>query len=238
MNKLMKKINLFGSIAAILIAILTLISPAHGKTIYENFDNNQYNQNLFSLTTRNGAVAALANNRLEVTIPAGASGNIEAFLHTNFSIAGDFEAQFDFNLLTWPANDGAMVMITAKNYDCGVEVGRKDIVGPAPYGGEKYRADLGGMDTFVPTGDTVGKLRIARTGNTWEGSYWDNVNNHWQSISTGTGSGLPTHLYIYCCADTGDISPFGGQTAVIAIDNLRITYNVPLQASLPLLLLE
>lgn len=101
----------------LLAAFLLWLSPAYAGTIYEKFDNNTYNQKMFWIGSQGlGPTTAVANNRLEITIPANASagGNPYPFggsIGSKFTLVGDFDVQVDFNLFNWPAPVGIQVGI-------------------------------------------------------------------------------------------------------------------------------
>ena len=86
-------------------------SPSQaGGTITENFDNNQYNQNLWLVASMgDGVTSVVTNNSLQITLPASVGGTLYmglmagAFTVTRrVAASGDFEMVVDFDLLDWP----------------------------------------------------------------------------------------------------------------------------------------
>ncbi|MCX5891311.1 MAG: hypothetical protein NTY36_17965 [Deltaproteobacteria bacterium] len=216
---------------AVLGALLLGLSPAHGGIISEDFHNNTYNQNNFHISTQGtGPSTAVTNNRLEITVPGNSYGanGFGASIVTNFNLFGDFDAQVDYTLLTWPSPAGFMVGLQTElpgNYT----LFRQSY---APGGtGEVYEAYLGGPDQKIATADSSGKLRLKRTGNTIAAFYWHN--NTWTPISSNTGAGIAgaTGIFIFAFGNQ-----FQGKTVQVAFDNIRIAYGSYAPGLLQLLL--
>ena len=90
--------------------------------ITDDFNNNTRNVDLWSIIhDGTGGYVQWANSRLELTITAdgaptpdtGSGSNIGAHVGANCLLNGDFDAQVDYQLLTWPAGDSVNVGITA-----------------------------------------------------------------------------------------------------------------------------
>ena len=93
---------------------MLLVSPSQGGTITENFDNNQYDKTLWhKYVIGPGVSGGLFNNRLEITLPQSSGGTqYQGGMGSEFLVAGDFEMQVDFDLLTWPANNASQIGLT------------------------------------------------------------------------------------------------------------------------------
>jgi hypothetical protein len=172
----------------------------------------------------------VTNNRLEITIPAGAQGEgLGGYMVAKFNLVGDFDAQVDYALLTspWPTDNGVGVGFLFRY----VEVSRRDFIGS----GEVYEAYLTeGTEFRVGTSDISGKLRFTRTGNTLAAFYW---NNGWQDIGSHTKEEFGEYAEGFAIGGYTFHGEFGNQTASVALDNLQITNQniVPVPASLLLL---
>ncbi len=113
-----------------------------------------------------GATLATANGRLEVSIRADAAGaqpggSFGAHVGTNCKLHGDFDVQVDFELLAWPAGNGAQAFMgtyygPAPNWE--------SITRQSQPWGELYDARIAGSYSSTLTSDLSGTLRLARSG--------------------------------------------------------------------------
>lgn len=204
----------------VLVTLLFGLSPAYGGTIYENFNNNTFNHTLFWLNNEGVASSLVDNNRLEISIPANSGsffsvGGLE--LYDQFSLKGDFDVQVDFNLLAWPVANGCNAGIISNNF----EVCRKSYHDNFLGNVEAYLAYFApGQEHFwVNTSDTSGKLRLKRTGNTIEASYWKS--GGWMSIGSHTDPQLGAQATAYIGAYSGGSG--ASETVLAAFDNYQIT---------------
>lgn len=205
-----------------LAVVLLTVSPSQGGgVITENFNNNQYDQELFELINFGVGSATVADQQLQVTIPANDGSSFAvAGLGDKFDLVGDFDIQVDFSLPTWSSGNGVNAGIVLPN----CEVVRNGI--PAGRNGDQatdvYLFFCSGYNvTLVNTGDQSGKLRLTRTGNTITGSYW--LNNSWQAIGSHTDAKLAAPVSGYVGAFSGGYGP--SQTAQATFDNYQITYT-------------
>jgi hypothetical protein len=199
-------------------------------TIVESFTNNQYNQDYFDINTiGTGPSAAVNSERLEMNLPAisvtNGSGSYGCMFITQFGVAGDFDVQVDFNLLTWPTLNGS-AQISANN----CEVSRRN------FGNEVYEAWLNGEEFRVNTSDMTGTLRMKKTGTTIQAFYLGP--SGWQLFGSSTNSQFAQATSIFI-GSLNYPNPGASPTKDIkvAFDNLRIT-NCPANMSsiLPLLM--
>jgi len=197
-------------------------SPSQGGIITENFNNNQYNTNywwIYSIGA--GTIATVTNNRLEITLPASPGGTLYlGNMGSNFKLAGDFDMQVDFSLLTWPAYNASQVGLTISQAN-DFSIFRRSRGVNEEGGGDVYFTKIKGIMTQVSTAGTSGKLRMKRTGDTMQGFYWDGAS--WQLVGSSTdpslGSGTTVHLDF-----DRDIS-FSGPSVKAAFDNVQLTYT-------------
>ena len=228
----LRKIGLAG--ALVLASCLLVAAPSWGTEVFsDNFDDNALNQNYEWWVNGNGPLAPQeANHRLEMTIPAGSTGQDGSDIGVNLgfgnNFAGDCEVQIDFNLLNWPTPVGAEaieagIQVFSETGSCVV---KRTNFGPSAPGGahEAYEMNFAGSHFFgVATTDMTGKLKMTRTGNVVEGFFWKN--NAWHLI----GSIMDPQL--------GSVSEWGiytgtwgvdsiGQTVKAAFDNYQLTNNI------------
>jgi hypothetical protein len=187
-------------------------------TIQENFNNDNFNHDLFQIYTQSGPWVVTVKNRLEIWIPSDSYGNyLVGSLFSKFKLSGDFDVQVDFGLLDWPASSG---ISTGINTSLPSSVLRTSF-GPEEGGSrEIYYLSINGHVTQIPTTDTTGKLRMKREGNKIEGFYWHN--NAWQSIASYTDSTYGMDLGVNISAHSSTPSHFSGQKVRVALDNLLI----------------
>ncbi|MDO9531096.1 MAG: hypothetical protein Q7O12_03065, partial [Deltaproteobacteria bacterium] len=156
-----------GLASLLLLSVLLLtVSPSQARVITENFDNGQFNPDLFSIDIKGtGPSAAVVTGHLEITLPSNStidpSGAYGCDLYTKFGLTGDYEVQIDFNLLTWPTLNGAAAI---RSNNC--EVSRRN------FGTEVYCVHFSnGVEFRVNTSDTKGTLMLKKTGNKIEAFY-------------------------------------------------------------------
>jgi hypothetical protein len=197
----------------VVLAICFLLSTAQAGTVSENFDNNQFNPVLFSIyIAGTGPSVAVANKHLEITLPSDSvtepSGSYGGYLASQFHVTGDYDAQVDFNLLTWPTYNGG-----AGIYANNCEVSRRN------FGSEVYEAWLDGVEFRVNATDSTGTLRLKKTGNTIQAFYRNAAG--WQLIGSSNNPQFeqPSGISI------GAVNyphQFARQNLKVAFDNLKI----------------
>jgi hypothetical protein len=208
----------------LLVALQLWLAPAYGSgNITENFIGNQYNTDLWSLWNMGvGTTAQVANNRLEVTVGGNGYAGLNGW---GFTLIGDFEMKVDFTLLNWPLANGTQLAIGTfdASYQSQAQVARANTRTPTSTGVEQYFAFIMDKNHAVDiTGPTEsGTLRLVRTGNMMEGSYWDGAD--WVTILSVTNPDLGKRVGV-----TMGIGPYAnsysGIPAIVAFSNIRIDY--------------
>ena len=219
-----------GLASLLLLAILLLtVSPSQARVITENFDNGQFNPDLFSIHIEGtGPSAAVVTGHLEITLPSDStidpSGKYGYYLYTKFGLTGDYDVQVDFNLLTWPSENGAAGIFT---YNC--EVSRRK------FGTEVYCAHFSsGAEFRVNTSDTTGALRLKKTGTTLRAFYRHGA--EWKLIGSSTDPQFGQENGI-SIGSFNFPDPNARKNLKVAFDNLRIT-SPPFSPAIPPLLLD
>jgi len=203
--------------AIILVAGLLLwLSPACSATITENFANNQYNHNLWSLMNQGqGTTAQITNNRLEVTVAGSGYSN---FNGGGITLTGDFDMKVDFTLINWPENNGTQLSIGTLTQS------PSNLFQMARANGndrEQYFSLI--LGNYVEKGvigpTSSGTLRMVRTGIKMEGFYWDGA--AWQSVGSASNASLGQVIGVSL-----SIGPYGGTysgtSAKAGFSNIRI----------------
>jgi len=185
--------------------------------INDDFDDNFLDPSLWSeLVPPPGFSGNVSetNQQLEITAGPGVGGTGVVSV---CSVAGDFDVQVDFSLLSWPPNN-------AHN----LRLGTTDL-GEGPFGGvginrssfsEEYIMVFVDDAVQTPTTDTVGMLRLERTGSTLSGYFHDGID--WVLVGSGTTTTDPTRFNLDL--GSGDPSAPGGVT--IAFDNFRVNAGI------------
>ncbi|MBM4300955.1 MAG: hypothetical protein FJ121_05425 [Deltaproteobacteria bacterium] len=212
-----------GLASLLLLAVLLLtVSPSQAGVIAENFDNNEYNKNLwYKFEEGLGSSSSVINNRLEITLPQSSGGTrYQGGVGSNFTLVGDFDMVVDFDLLTWPANNEAQIGLTIDQAN-DFSIFRRSRGVNEGGGGEIYFTMIKGQMTQVAASGASGKLRMTRTGNTMAGSYWNGA--AWQLVGSFTDPslGLATSVNLNLNRDT----PFSGPIVKGAFDNIQLTYD-------------
>jgi hypothetical protein len=227
-----------GFVGVLVLATFFLgISPAYGRTVIENFDNNTYNHTLFWVNTSgtpNQPAVTVVDEHLQVTISGPITGIFAAGLQMtdNLVLAGDFDLQVDFNLVAWPLNSGVGAGIVSPLFDVRrvAADGQEGVT-------ETYFFGIPGQGiTTVTTGDMSGKLRLKRTGSTVQAFYWVPAISSWQSIGdpvTDATLAAPTSAYIGIYSRDFTVEP----PLTVTFDNYKIMLPDATAATAGLLLL-
>ncbi len=196
--------------------------------LFEDFNDNIVNAQWWkTVSVANGGSATEQNHRLEIDVPATASGLPEflAAFQSQFKLRGDFDIQVDFNLLTWPANNGMRmgIVLSNSNNRYRATVHRISQAGTVP-GGESHTATLDTGEaseivTRVVTNATIGRFRMVRSGSTFTSYYWDSAINKWTSILVGGNSTLDINVTLQAWSSD---TQFQHMAELVAFDNFIV----------------
>jgi hypothetical protein len=198
-------------------------SPSQGGgTITENFDNNQYNQNLWWVENMGaGVTSVVTNNSLQITLPASSGGTLYmGMMGGAFTLSGDFEmvVAFDLSLLPWPADNQAQITL---GIDQGNDFSISRRSSSLNEGGEKYFTMIKGDYSELPASGTSGKLRMKRIGSTMEGAYWNGSN--WVVVGSGTDPSFGAYFGVHLSLNRD--TSFSGPIVKGAFDNISLIYD-------------
>ncbi len=196
--------------------------------LVDDFNDNSTNGQLWSIVqVASGPTAAETNQRLEINVPASSSG-LPVFLagyQSKFKLRGDFDVQVDYNLLTWPPNNGmrAGIVLSDSGMPNRAQVMRVSQAGIAP-GGDAYSGTLGNGSAnesfqLATTSATIGKMRLIRKGSTFTSYYWDAATKIWTALITGGNSTLDTTVTLQAWSSD---TQFQHQAELVAFDNFVV----------------
>ena len=194
--------------------------PAISFPVSETFDDNTRNVDLWSIIHDGvGGTIQWTNGELEMSIAGDGTSTdgspIGVHVGANCVLNGDFDAQVDYRLLTWPPGDNVNVEMQAYPGVAGIA---RSSQGSAASPVDSYNtwvdSSAGG---WTPTSDESGSLRIVRGGDTVTSYY--RSGGSWVPFATGTAPTAPT-LILLVFKSYGD---FGHQAAKVVFDNFSLT---------------
>lgn len=208
------------SVAGASLFVLLVCSPAISATVSDDFNSSSgINTTLWTALYTDGKTSiSQTGGQLVMTQSANsyipASGiYYEATLKFNFNIIGDYTAQVDYYLTSWPEDNATRMGIRTT----GIAVERISDSSFITYA-EGYLTDSLGRLQSVTTSDSSGKLMVKREGDTVSGFYFDSNFSEWKMIGS----------YYYSASQAGDalelsIWPwFNNKDVSIAFDNFSL----------------
>jgi dipeptidyl aminopeptidase/acylaminoacyl peptidase len=177
----------------------------------DEFNDNVRDVNIWQLLHDGvGGYFAEANGRMEMTLDAAPGAFVSSRVDFHCLLHGDFDAQVDYTLLSWPAANGARVQIDVSLDDA-------TVARESETSGESYNMwSAGGGSGYVPTSDTSGTLRVTRAGDTLTSYYWHD--GAWVTIGSGPALGGTALISL----DAATYNTFAGQPVRVAFDNFKI----------------
>jgi TolB protein len=165
-----------------------------------------------------GAANTEVDGKLVTTVRADATqggqfNTIGTHWGTYCRLAGDFDAQVEYQLLEWPATNGVQAQFNSfDTSNLGFFAVRESQVW-----GEQYGSWIPQSFVSQPTSDLAGTLHLQRAGSTAVVSYLSGTN--WVPVSSGPTSTTPVTITLG--ADSG-MDRFNHQEVKVAWDNFRI----------------
>jgi Tol biopolymer transport system component len=183
--------------------------------ITDDFNNNTRNVDLWSIIhDGTGGFVQWTSSQLEMTIASegvpDSNSSLGVHVGANCLLGGDFDAQVDYQLLSWPAGDGVNVGITAFFTNGAIERATNAF-------GEFYDSSLDPVFQSVPTEDQSGSLRLVRSGATIT-SYYRSPGGNWVQLASAPAQ-QTTAIVALAFKSYAD---FGHQEAKVAFDNFRL----------------
>jgi hypothetical protein len=187
----------------------------------DNFNDNSLNSSIWNrVIVPSGAGTIIeTNQRIEMTrsIP----GSVYQGLQSRCKLRGDFDAQVDFRLLNWPAQNFNTVRFAVMDLPGG-PLGQFGIMRNS-YADEIYQMrGAAGVEGEVSRSDLVGTLRLKRIGTTLQGYYWNG--SGFAPLGSSTTSVDDTRLMVDFSFPAG--IPATTANVMIAIDNFKVNQGV------------
>jgi hypothetical protein len=218
----MRKFAGIGAVA-IVAAILLLPAAAVGGTVTPHRIDDAFRGSSIDYanvwaswgTNQPGLIDfAQTGGALTVNVSGAAQPDFNVSGQTRCLARGDFDAQVDFNLVNWPAQNGVWVSL---------------MVGGTPFNvyrvswqfdpSEQYGAYLPPVGTTLPAAGTTGTLRLTRHGDIFTGYYRSGLG--WVPIISGTGptDDVPLTLAVF---NGSDAATFAGLPVTVAFDDFHV----------------
>ena len=205
----------------LMVAVPYTLALTAGQNPNDDFNDNSIDANKWLVcTTPTGSVTE-TNQELQMELNSSSTESMfEAGVTSNWTIGGDFDIQVDYNLTTWPENNGIRLVLQAgpPTVRGAPDVVQRVSAEPEWGIGEVYLTHFSdGVHGITPTDHTSGKLRLIRNGSTMTGYYFDGsgwITLHSAPTSTGNGT---VKLWIL-----GGNATLGGQ---VAFDNFVVNYG-------------
>ncbi len=175
----------------------------------DDFDDGSISPNWVDVSDCNPATES--GGQLILDNAPGCVGNtqVQVAMASGLQICGDFDAQVNFSILTWPTPQiqaRYLVLycseVATGNGVMGIERFLRGSTACAPYA-DAYKSWFVNTDncvaTWSPTTTMEGKFRISRTGNSMSTMYWNGAG--WSTLRTETVTTGPMRLGMYAGSD-------------------------------------
>jgi hypothetical protein len=206
----LKHLNATQRVVTSLLIACMCSAQASAVLYQDNFDDGIFNPSLWTIQEVGGPTALEAGGALRVSIPATSAGaHFYAGAFGVPNLVGDFDAQVEYALDEWPADNGIRVGLSVGGNS--VERLNFDWQHPEWY---LFEYNVNQWFTMV-TADPFGALRMTRTGSTFTG--WVFVNNGWQPLGSwtqGPTSDVPFQIWVWSHDEY-----FGHNAASVRFDN-------------------
>lgn len=151
---------------------------------------------------------------MTINVTAAAQPDFNVGSQTRCLAHGDFDAQVDFDLVAWPAQNGVTVSLMVS----GTPFNVYRVSWQFPQS-EAYGAYLPPAGTTLPAEGTSGTLRLTRRGDIFTAYYRAGLD--WVPIISGTGptGDVPLTLAVF---NISGAATFAGQPVTVAFDNFHV----------------
>ena len=173
------------------------------------------------ITNGTGATNSEQDGELVTTFAAdsvqgGQYDEIETHWGTQCRLAGDFDVQADYRLLEWSSEDSVQAALSSF---AGTSNTTFMAVRESQVWGELYSSWIPQNYLSTTTGDTAGKLRLVRVGDTAETFYWNSSTSSWVGMASGPTSTDPASISLGAFSS---MNRFPHREVRVAWDNFRI----------------
>jgi hypothetical protein len=206
-------------------SFLLWISPTSAGTISQTFAGDKFDTEHFSVNSSKDPAkssVAVADGRLELTVPTITSDTGAAGFQLSGVLDGDYDIQVDFSLLEWPADNHVKAGIITPLYEVvrvNTDFGQGSTDAYMVYFSKEQQQGQGTIFHSVPAFDNSGKLRLTRKGNEISSWYWHG--DSWWSIASCSAAeyGEPISFYVGGYAGVRN----SGGTTKVRFDNLKVS---------------
>ena len=151
---------------------------------------------------------------MTINVSSSAQPDFNVGGQTRCLVHGNFDAQVDFNLVNWPAQNGVWVSL---------------MVGGTPFNvyrvswqfpqTEQYGAYLPPAGATLPASGTTGTLRLTRVGAILTAYYLDG--HKWVQLTSGAGptNDVPINLAVF---NISGAATFAGLPITVTLDNFHV----------------
>jgi WD40-like Beta Propeller Repeat len=192
--------------------------------IADSFDGPGLDSALWwQFVTGTGGAVEQTGGRVELTLAPDAAddpaaGFMGPSIGTLCSMVGDYDAQYDFELIEWPSSNGVHLLLG----DAG-ETG--SIARRSDDGFEDYFAFFNPVLAFAATDDLRGTMRLVRVGTTLTAYY--RTSYGWTPLLSGPSGSTPARVNAHLFSND---ELFGDRRVRVAMDNFRVradTFDCP-----------
>lgn len=212
-------------------------APVEALVFTDNFNDNQIDPTWWTTGTAGTSTIEAVNGRIEMV--QGDSADSYAAISLKPWITGDFTVTIDYTLLYWPMpqewpNDNkARLQLNAYASDSNqlaMERISDRLYSPFSHdSGELYVTHFTGQGVIpVPTDHMSGTMRLVRSGDVVQGSFWDGLN--WQLVDNPYSVAGENSLARLIGIGLGSVAPVTPGVRV-AIDNFSL--NAPSVPAIP-----
>ena len=191
---------------------------------YDDFNDDAYDETLWNIIESGGPYVNETGQQLEITLPADSAGdNFYAGYSSTHVLRGDFDVQVDYHLLSWPENNGVRIGLWIERPSSTYTVERASYGtsdGFAP--GDHYTTNFDDSILISTTSDADGKLRLVRTGSSFEGYYFNETAGDWILSQRFQGSSSSAGEATFVLRAWSHDYAFADELVVVAFDNFVI----------------
>jgi len=204
------------------LSVCIFMPSANALTYSDAFDGGALNSFWWTPSVSGGNTLSVTGGQLVMTQSNSSGSGGVTF---NFNVTGNFVATVDFTLTAWPADNYERIGISSS------AIGAVERSQHPGWFNEAYLTHFSAVgDGVIPvsTTDTIGKLKMERSGDTVTGSYWNG--SGWTDIRSFSSSAVSNNTSI-------GLSIWNGYASVpveIAFDNFSLNApNTPDPSGVP-----
>jgi hypothetical protein len=188
--------------------------------IADSFDGPELDSaTWWQFVTGTGGAVQQVGGRVELTMAPDAaddpgSGFMGPSFGTQCRLVGDYDAQYDYELLEWPSSNGVHLLLG--------DAGETGSIGRRSEDGiEDYLAFFNPLPASAPTDDSRGTMRLARVGTTLTAYY--STDAGWTPLLSGPIVSTPAWVNAHLFSNDQN---FANRQVRVAVDNFQVRAGV------------